>query len=311
MFYLEDKTITRSRAVVLDNKDPLKRGRIRVNHTLLGETVWINYLKNPGQYDVPNIGDVVYVECDCGEDTHPIAHGAIVKGKDGDLDVPEAFQRVDPTNRGLYSRGGHLIELDDGIGLAKQGKGLRLTTSGGIKIHALEGTPAESKVIIEMPNGLKIEADGISDKIFAQVKFGDSMEISAVEGIQLKTPAAGGTSISMKGGKLDITSTLSTTHGSSTGSLTLNAGTTKLEMTQTTAKLSNATGATVNITEGKVALGTPVGETLALLEQALKALKDNAATFVNTSVGPGVLSPAIVAVLTQVLAILGQIKGSV
>ncbi len=311
MFAIEDKYAGRSRAVVIDNRDPHKRGRIRVKHPLLGETVWINYLKSPGHYDVPKIADVVYVECDCGEDTHPFAHGNIVKGTNDNLDVPEAFKRVDPTNRGLYSPGGHLLELDDGIGVVKLGKGLRLTTSGGIKIHAMEGNPAESKVLIEMPNGLKIEADGISDKIFAQVKFGDSMEISAVNGIQLKTPALGGTSISMKAGKMDILSALDGTMGSSTGKLTLNAGTTKLEMTQTTAKLSNTTGAAVNITEGKVALGTPVGETLALIEQALKALKDNASTFVNTSVGPGVLSPAIVTVLTQVLTILGQIKGSV
>src|SRR5690606_37544614 len=136
------------RAVVIDNKDPNKRGRVRVRHPLLGDTVWINYLKTPGFYDVPKIGDVVYLECDCGYDSHPIAHGNIVKGKDGDLDVPEVFQRVDPTNRGIYTPGGHLLEFDDGETRAMLGKGVRLTTSGGIKVHALEGNPTESKVLI-------------------------------------------------------------------------------------------------------------------------------------------------------------------
>jgi DUF4097 and DUF4098 domain-containing protein YvlB len=35
----------------------------------------------------------------------------------------------------MYSPGGHLVELDDGEGLAKTGKGIRVTTSGGIKLN--------------------------------------------------------------------------------------------------------------------------------------------------------------------------------
>src|SRR5690606_30932437 len=101
MFEINGKYAGRSRAVVIDNKDPNKRGRVRVRHPVLGDTVWINYLKTAGVYDVAEIGDVVYIECDCGEETHPIAHGIIVKGEDGDLDVVEQFRRVDPTNRGI------------------------------------------------------------------------------------------------------------------------------------------------------------------------------------------------------------------
>jgi hypothetical protein len=60
----------RSRAIVLDNNDPLSKGRIIVDHPLLGETVWIPYLAVAGCFSVPEIGDVVYVECDAGFETN-------------------------------------------------------------------------------------------------------------------------------------------------------------------------------------------------------------------------------------------------
>lgn len=205
MFEIDDRYAGRSRAIVIDNVDPLKRGRIRCRHPLLGDTVWINYLKNPGFFDVPKISDVVYLECDAGDYNHAVAHGCIVKGSDGDLDIPEVFQRTDPTNRGFYTPGGHLVELDDGVGLVKLGKGVKITTNGGIKLHLLEGTPIESKVLIETPGGAKTTIDGIMDSIVAEVAFGDKIEISALNGIQASTPT--GTTLSMKNGSVEIAGT--------------------------------------------------------------------------------------------------------
>lgn len=231
MILLENgKFVGRSRAVVIDNKDPLARGRVRLRHPILGDTVWVNYLKTPNFYDVPKIGDVVYIECDCGYETHPFAHGNIVKGKDGDLDVPEAFQRVDPTNRGIYTPEGHLLEFDDGEGAAKLGKGVRLTTSGGIKIHALEGNPTESQILIEMPNGASITIDGISDSLTAKTSFGDTLELSAANGFQIETPAAGGTKLSMKAGQVDLNSAQAQLQLSTQGDISAKNSTTELNM---------------------------------------------------------------------------------
>src|SRR4030067_3169053 len=104
----------RSKAKVIDNRDPANKGRIMVRHPILGETVWIDYLRNPGQFDVPSIGDIVYIECDTGEHEFPIAHGNLTLGYPGEANLPAAFKsRNVPTNRGMFTPGGHLFEMDD------------------------------------------------------------------------------------------------------------------------------------------------------------------------------------------------------
>jgi len=252
----DDKLVGRSRAVVIDNVDPNKRGQVRVRHALLGDTVWIDYLKTPGSFDVPSIGDIVYIECDCGYDTHPIAWGNIVKGADDDLDIPLTFQRHEPTNRGLYSPAGHLVELDDGEGLTNVGRGVRITTAGGIKIHAAEGTPLESLVTIELPNGTILEIDGIKDSVSLSTNFGDTVELSAANGFQVSTPAAGGTTLSMKAGAVDLTSAVGELHLSTLGDI----------------ELKNANGSLVINPAGQVELKGVAGGLVDLMQQFAQTL---------------------------------------
>jgi len=257
MFEVADgKMVGRSRAVVIDNVDPNKRGQVRVRHALLGDTVWIDYLKTPGSFDVPSIGDIVYIECDCGYDTHPIAWGNIVKGADDDLDIPLTFQRHEPTNRGLYSPAGHLVELDDGEGLTNVGRGVRITTAGGIKIHAAEGTPLESLVTIELPNGTILEIDGIKDSVSLSTNFGDTVELSAANGFQVSTPAAGGTTLSMKAGAVDLTSAVGELHLSTLGDI----------------ELKNANGSLVINPAGQVELKGVAGGLVDLMQQFAQTL---------------------------------------
>lgn len=166
----------RSKAVVLDNRDPLNRGRIIVDHPLLGPTVWIDYLMTPGQFNVPSIDDVVYVEADGGYAEFPIAWGNVIMGEDASPDTPQEFIRDIPTNRGWKTPGGHILELDDGIATVIQevddtnfttkNRGIRITTSGGNKIHIAEDSDNSSEsILIENNDGSSFLIDKTNKKM--------------------------------------------------------------------------------------------------------------------------------------------------
>lgn len=173
------KYVSKSIAKVIDNRDPLKKGRIRVFHPLLGDTNWIPYLRTSFYFEVPKINDLIYIECDAGYTEYPIAFGLITKGTDDNPDIPEVFKRDVPTNKGLFSKDGHLIELDDGeasptteIGGSEQTdtkKGIRITTSGGHKIHLLDDGQ-DLRILIEDKNGNKIDMDSSSGNLVVNVE---------------------------------------------------------------------------------------------------------------------------------------------
>jgi len=153
------KYVTRLCAKVTNNVDPDKLGRIEVFHPLLGTSTWVPYLTLPGMFSVPEIEDMVYVECDSGYETNLIAWGNKTKSEDNTL--PEVFKRTTPSNRGFYSPAGHLVELDDGEDAAGTNKGIRITSAGGNKITLLEDTTAPQGLItIETSGGAKLEVDG-------------------------------------------------------------------------------------------------------------------------------------------------------
>ena len=143
-----------SKAIVIDNKDPNLKGRIRVNSPVYGATGFIHYLTpDDGFYSPPDIGSVVFVQADGGDPDYLIASSTVNDGNPSNPDTPTPFRRGVPTNRGWVSpgdldgqgkvialNGGHSLELDDGIAIAdaqgtvtqtKESKGLRLKTSGG------------------------------------------------------------------------------------------------------------------------------------------------------------------------------------
>ncbi len=317
----------RSRALVVNNADPKSRGRIRVNSPLLGETGWIPYLRLPFAFDPPEIGDIVYIECDGGFETHPVAWGKLTKlNDDGSPDIPEEFQRTFPSNRGFYTPGGHLIEFDDGSDtIIGTGKGIRITTSGGKKLHLVDD-PTASSILIEdeNANSIKIDSllsvmdialqsttaqiDGISDKITVSAAFGDTLSVSATDGIQASTPT--GTSLSMKNAEIIVD-----TNGTN---ITLNAQSfvvsdavgNKIESGPSGVKVTEVAGAALNLSTGMVALGGSTAELLDLYDQTLDAFINNAASLVFTAVGPGALNPAVVTLLTNIKVLLTTIKGS-
>ena len=164
------KYVGRSKAKVIDTRDPLKRGRIRVDHPLLGDTVWIDYIGEPHLFNPPKIGDVVYLEADSGWHTHPIAHGRAISGEDSSPNVPSEFQRPVPTNRGFHTPGGHKIELDDGeapvtenpqdTNFTTKNRGVRITSNAGNKVHIIEDVDSgDTYILIQDVGGNLLKLD--------------------------------------------------------------------------------------------------------------------------------------------------------
>lgn len=210
----------RSKAVVMDNRDPLNRGRIIVDHPLLGNTVWIDYVREPGVFNVPSIGDIVYVECDAGEHEFPVAHGAVTKGTDAVPETPFRFQRTVPSNRGWRSPGGHFIELDDGIvpvsdnpddkNFSTNKRGIRFTTRAGNKIHIMEDViNAQQYILLE----------DIAGNMFKMDTLNKSIEINAVQnqnnviGGNYQIVVTGNVQIQCADASIDATSAVLTTSG--------------------------------------------------------------------------------------------------
>jgi len=301
MFQTKDNVVNeiryagRSKAKVTDIDDPKKLGRIQVNHPLLGDTVWIPYLRMPHCYDVPDVDDVVYVECEAGYETHPVAWGNITKDKDST--IPDVFQRVSPTNKGFWTPDGHLIEFDDGSGPLKSGRGIRFTTSNGARVHI----------------------DAENDAIEMQSNFGDIISVSATDGVQAETPCCGGTTLSMKTGAVEITSAqaqavlsalgdveLTGTGGSAsianTGDIEVKNNVASATMSATgDIEVANATSSLILTATGQVELKGAAAGVVDLLVQLLQAL--------STDAPPGFGSPlSNVATYAQLLTLAQSLK---
>ena len=271
-----------SRAIVVDNNDPLKRGRIRVYSTVLGETAWIPYLTTPGTFNVPPVDSVVYIQCDTGSYSHPVAWGNFNYGTDDALKFPEEFQRVPPNNRGLYTPAGHLIEIDDGTDQLGTSKGIRVTTADKIKINIAD-EPSDSSVDILMPSGTHFKIDGTGDQITLETNFGDNISLSATGGIVLTTPAAGGATV---------------------------------ELNQGVITLEGSGGAKLKLGTGQVGLGSSSAELLDLIDQIIDEVDATQtgiqAITVPTAVGPSgppVNSASFIGIQTNLATIKGLLAG--
>jgi hypothetical protein len=315
MFQVEDITtgdhrlVTRSKARVVANEDPQKKGRIRVFHPLLGETGFIPYLSAPGSFTVPEVDDVVFLECEAGYPTHSIAWGNLNSETLGAPDFPTEFQRVTPSNRGFFTPGGHLIELDDGKGPLSTGQGVRITTSGGNLITILEDDTAEQGLItLETAGGAKFEIDGTKDTITLETSSGNSfivdpqsINFSDSFGNTITTDAEGIDINDVNGNDITMSAT-----GIAIEDVTGNTITTSA----TGIKIKDSVGAELNLATGKVALGNSTGELFMQLVTLLQAFTTAAPTLVSTAVGPGVMNPALVTAIAQATTVLTAIQGT-
>lgn len=192
-----------SKAIVIDNKDPDHKGKIRVLSPIFGSTPFIPFLTpDDGMFCPPDIGSVVYIEAGGGSSSYLIATKVINDGPDLNPDTPSDFQRDVPTNRGWVSPGslnsegkpdtnnsGHKIEFDDGIATTtnnsvtqtKENKGFRITTSGGHSIILMEEDTdgsQQNRIKIETKNGQKILLADSNDSETQKIILTDSEDRS-------------------------------------------------------------------------------------------------------------------------------------
>jgi hypothetical protein len=187
---VENRYYGKYRAVVTDNQDPDKRGRLKVNvPALLGETEigWAMPCfpygggADRGCYMVPEAGDGVWVEFEAGQISFPIWSGTWWAKDEAPQDASGA--KPVPDIKIIKSVSGHIIQFDD--------------TSGSEMITIKEGK--NNNVIVMDKNGIKItdgansgneitlDAQGITckDKNGNSIALGASSGYPAGNGIEL------------------------------------------------------------------------------------------------------------------------------
>ena len=151
-------------AVVTDNNDPDKMGRIRVQHFWQKDsgqqTPWLRMVtpyagNNKGMYFIPEVGEEVIVGFEGGNAERPYVIGSVYNGKE----MPDGrWPAKDNDFKTIRSQSGHTIELID-----KQGKEEIKIYDGDPDSYNYSVTLAShsKKIIVEAKGDLEIKANNI------------------------------------------------------------------------------------------------------------------------------------------------------
>ncbi len=183
-------------AVVTDNNDPEKLGRIKVKFPWLpsDETPWIRFLTphagaERGWYCLPEVGDEVLVGFERGHPDLPVALGSLYH-KD---DEPHADTNNDKNDIKMFlTRGGNRIYFKDESGseqliiAMKDGKNsitMDLSGSPKITIESVDGdiTLKAKNITLESTDKVEIKAD--KDIV---AKAGGNLEMEGTAGLKAK-----------------------------------------------------------------------------------------------------------------------------
>lgn len=167
--------------VVTDNKDPKGQARVKVKYPWLTEehtSFWARQSsqmagKGRGMFNIPELGDEVLVAFEHGDVRRPYILGQLWNGKDGIPSISgNAMHGAGSVvnRRGLYSRVGHMVDVDD-----TGGAGIKLTTAGGVKVHLTDDGPT---ILCSTPGGQSITITDSGSLIKLQDNAGDVMTMS-------------------------------------------------------------------------------------------------------------------------------------
>lgn len=157
------------RAIVVNNKDPERMGRIRVRcPKVLGEYVsaWCTpctpcAFNDGGLFYIPNVEEVVWIEFEEGNPSKPIWSGSWwIPNRtpmQRDLNVQDKVMFI--------SRNQHIIEVDDKNNtiIIKMKDGSRLKLGDGVEVTAPTGKKIVFYGDVEMKNTLKVVGNITTD----------------------------------------------------------------------------------------------------------------------------------------------------
>jgi len=177
-------------AIVTNNQDPEKLGRIRLKYPWLSDTDESDWVRvaapmagnDRGVFFLPEVGDEVVVGFVQGDMHVPIVLGGLWGGKDR----PPATNEDGKNNlRLVKSRSGHIIRLDD--------------TDGAEKIEVIDKSGKNSVTIDTQSNTITIKAatDLVLEADNGKVSIkGASVEVTATkQGVKIE----GGTTVDVNG----------------------------------------------------------------------------------------------------------------
>jgi uncharacterized protein involved in type VI secretion and phage assembly len=166
--------------LVTDTNDPQRLGRVKVRFPWLSDSVesaWARLVApwagaDRGAYFVPEVNDEVLVGFLHGDLGHPYVLGALWSDT-----APPPEQSPKLERRGLYSKSGHKLMLDDSSGRGK----VTLKSAAGQKIEFDDGPGGPRAKISDSQGTLTIELDGASSAIKLTASTGN-ISLSAPAG---------------------------------------------------------------------------------------------------------------------------------
>jgi uncharacterized protein involved in type VI secretion and phage assembly len=183
--------------LVMDNKDPVNLGRVKVNfpwladaggavsvtgsddraHSYWARIATLDAGKKRGTFFVPEVGDEVLVAFEHGDLDRPIVLGGLWNAVDT---PPEAVDAAGKNNiRAIHSRSGHVITLDDDTDGAKAKVSIK--SQGGHEV-VLDDASGGEKISITSKGGHGVTLDDTGAKVTVTDKAGNKLEFDANAG---------------------------------------------------------------------------------------------------------------------------------
>ena len=211
--HVDEKQYGKYRGIVADNKDPQKRGRLK----LLIPSVLADQMSDwalpclpyggfdqQGMFMVPQNDAQVWVEFEEGDIHRPIWVGTFWQQES---DVPEDAAKEEPTTRMLQTKSGHILQFDDEEGEEQfrlfhpADAEMKIDKNGTITLTDASGAvltmdAENSEIVVEDANGNIMTMDSSGTKV--EDSNGNVIEMAAA-GITAEAPK-----IVIKGGQVHL-----------------------------------------------------------------------------------------------------------